>query len=148
MSPGAEPISASGHSIVLFDGECNLCEGVVRFVVPRDPERRFRFAALQSALGRELLQRHGLSTAEFGTFVLIDGAQCLTRSDAALALVSGLSGGWAGLRLLRVVPRGLRDGVYAWVVRNRYRWFGRKDSCLVPGPELRERFLNGGPVDS
>jgi predicted DCC family thiol-disulfide oxidoreductase YuxK len=96
-----------------------------------------------------LLERNQLPPDAFDTFVVIDGSRCLTRSDAALALVARLAAPWSWLRWLRVVPWGVRDRVYDVVVRNRYRWFGRRESCMVPGPELRARFLDGpvGEID-
>ena len=138
----------SEPAIILFDGVCNLCEGVMRFVVPRDPAGRFRFAPLQSPAGRALLERHELPPDAFDTFVVIEGSRCLTRSDAALAVVAQLAAPWSWLRWLRVVPSGVRNRVYDVVVRNRYRWFGRKESCMVPGPELRARFLDGPGVET
>ena len=130
------------QAIVLFDGVCNLCEGVVRFIVRHDPDSRFRFAPLQSEPARRLLEKHGLPTDTVDTFVLVEGSRCLTRSDAALAVVRHLPGAWRMLRVLVVVPRPLRDWAYTIVVRNRYRWFGRKQSCMVPTPELTSRFLS------
>lgn len=128
-------------AVILFDGVCNLCEGVVRFVAPRDPLGRFRFAPLQSPVGRALLERHDLPPDDLETFVLIDGTRCLTRSDAMLELAARMDAPWSWLRWLRVVPAGVRDRIYQLVVRNRYRWFGRKQTCMVPTPELRARFL-------
>jgi predicted DCC family thiol-disulfide oxidoreductase YuxK len=128
-------------SILLFDGVCNLCSGAVQFVIRHDPEGRFRFAALQSETGRRLLERHGLPADALDTFVLIAGGRCYTRSDTALELVRRLDAPWRWLRVLRIVPRAIRDRAYGVVVRNRYRWFGRRESCLVPTPELTQRFL-------
>jgi predicted DCC family thiol-disulfide oxidoreductase YuxK len=127
--------------ILLFDGVCNLCSGAVRFVIRHDPGGRFRFAALQSEAGRRLLVQHGLPADALDTFVLIAGARCFTRSDAAIELARRLGGAWRGLALLRLVPRPIRDAAYGVVVRNRYRWFGRSESCMVPTPELARRFL-------
>jgi predicted DCC family thiol-disulfide oxidoreductase YuxK len=127
--------------ILLFDGVCNLCSGTVRFVIRHDPGGRFRFAALQSEAGRRLLVQHGLPADALDTFVLIEGARCFTRSDAAIELARRLGGAWRGLAWLRLVPRPIRDAAYGVVVRNRYRWFGRSESCMVPTPELARRFL-------
>ena len=133
---------ASQHPIVLFDGVCNLCAGVVRFVVRRDPAGRFRFAALQSERGRCLLEAHGLDSESLDTFVVIEQGRAYTGSDAFLVVVRHLSGAWRLLRVVAWLPRPVRDGVYAVVVRNRYRWFGRRDACLVPTPDLARRFLS------
>jgi predicted DCC family thiol-disulfide oxidoreductase YuxK len=127
--------------ILLFDGVCNLCSGAVRFVIRHDPRGRFRFAALQSETGRRLLVQHGLPPDALDTFVLIEGTRCFTRSDTALELARRLGGGWRALAILRLVPRPIRDAAYGVVVRNRYRWFGKSDRCMVPTPELARRFL-------
>jgi predicted DCC family thiol-disulfide oxidoreductase YuxK len=127
--------------ILLFDGVCNLCSRAVQFVIRHDPAGRFRFAALQSPAGQRLLVEHGLPADTLDTFVLIEGARCFTRSDAAIELARRLDGAWRWLRLAAVVPRPIRDWAYGVLVRNRYRWFGRRESCMVPTPELSQRFL-------
>jgi predicted DCC family thiol-disulfide oxidoreductase YuxK len=131
----------SSHAIVLFDGVCNLCAGTVRFVVRHDPAGYFRFAALQSETGRSLLEQHGLDSESFDTFVVIEDGRAHIRSHAFLALIPHLSGPWRLLRVLALVPRPLLDRGYAIIVQNRYRWFGKQDACLVPSPELSQRFL-------
>ena len=135
--------SASGP-VILFDGVCNLCNGAVRFVAERDPRGVFRFASLQSEAGQTLLRQHGLSTGDFDSVVLVDDAGVRTRSSAALAVAARLSAPWPALSAFRVLPRPLRDAVYDLVARYRYRVFGRTDQCMIPTPELRARFLEGG----
>jgi predicted DCC family thiol-disulfide oxidoreductase YuxK len=127
---------------ILFDGVCNLCNASVRFVLRRDPHARFRFAALQSEAGRRLLEEHRLPADELSTVVVVADGRAYTRSDAALRIARGLGGAWPALGALRVVPRPLRDRAYGVVARNRYRWFGRREECMLPTPELRERFLD------
>jgi predicted DCC family thiol-disulfide oxidoreductase YuxK len=127
--------------IILFDGVCHLCNGTVRFVLARDRAGRFRFATLQSAAAHRLLASHGGASAVPDSVVLLGGGRLLTRSDAILAVAAGLGWPWAALGAARVVPRGLRDAVYDLVARHRYRWFGRREVCMVPGPEVRARFL-------
>ena len=127
--------------VILFDGVCNLCSRAVSFVIARDPQGRFRFAALQSAPARHLLRQHGLPTAELSTVVLVDGERTYTKSDAVLRIVRRLSFPWPLLVVGRLVPRPLRDAAYDWVARNRFEWFGRRRTCLVPTAELRARFL-------
>jgi predicted DCC family thiol-disulfide oxidoreductase YuxK len=129
--------------IVLFDGHCNFCNGVVNFLIDRDRRAALRFAALQSPAGRRLLAERGIVMPdEPDTMVLIDGPRTLIRSDAALATTRHLRWPWPLARAAVVVPRFIRDAVYSLVARNRYRWFGRSDACRVPTPELRARFLD------
>jgi len=128
---------------ILFDGVCNLCNASVLFVVDRDPEARFTFAALQSDEARRLLAERGYQGADLSTVLLVEGERVYERSTAALRVARHLSGAWPVLYAFLVVPRPVRDAVYAWVARNRYRWFGKEDACRVPTPELRARFLAG-----
>jgi predicted DCC family thiol-disulfide oxidoreductase YuxK len=128
--------------VLLFDGVCNLCDAAVRFVIERDPPpATFRFAALQSETGRALLGRFGLPVDALDTVVLLDGERAFTRSSAGLRVLARLGLPWSLLAVLLVVPRPLRDAAYDWIARNRYRWFGRRETCLVPTPEVRSRFL-------
>ena len=129
------------HPVLLFDGVCNLCHGAVRFVLDHDREARFRFAPLQSEVGRALLARFELDPAALDTIVLIDEAGAHLRSDAALRIARRLGAPWSWLGPLAAIPRPLRDAVYDFIARRRYRWFGRKDVCPIPRPEWRERFL-------
>jgi predicted DCC family thiol-disulfide oxidoreductase YuxK len=127
--------------VILFDGVCNVCNGFVQFVIARDPGARFQFAALQSDSARRLLARvDGLGQVP-DSVVLVDRGRVYTRSSAALRIARGLPFPWSLARALIVVPRPLRDWVYDRVARHRYRWFGRKDVCMVPTPDLRARFL-------
>jgi predicted DCC family thiol-disulfide oxidoreductase YuxK len=128
-------------AIVLFDGVCNLCTASVRFMIRRDPAERLRFATLQSATGRSLLERHHLPTDTLETFVVVAGDRCYTRSDAALEVVRRLRAPWPLLVVFKIIPRAIRDAIYSWVARHRYRWFGRTDQCMVPTGNLLERFL-------
>jgi predicted DCC family thiol-disulfide oxidoreductase YuxK len=131
------------HPVVLFDGVCNLCNGAVNFAIDRDPEGRLRFASLQSPAGRQVLERVGRSVVDGDpeSIVLVDGGRVYERSAAALRIARYLSGPWPLVGALWVVPRPLRDWVYRLIAANRYRWFGRSDSCRVPTPELRARFI-------
>jgi predicted DCC family thiol-disulfide oxidoreductase YuxK len=131
----------SENPILLFDGVCNLCNGFVQFVIRRDPRAIFRYTSLQSEQGQALLAQLGFNTAEFDTVILIHKDKVYTHSDVALQIVRRLGGFWPALYVLRFIPKALRDGLYNWVARNRYRWFGKKDQCMVPTPELKSRFL-------
>jgi predicted DCC family thiol-disulfide oxidoreductase YuxK len=131
----------AGHAIVLFDGVCNFCNGSVRFIIRRDRRGYFRFAALQSNVGAELEERYGLDPSALDTLVLIEGRGVYTKSAAALRIARRLRWPWVALYALIVVPRRLRDLAYDWFARRRYRWFGRREECMVPSPKMRERFL-------
>lgn len=128
--------------IILFDGVCNLCNRSVQFVIRHDVEGRFMFASLQSETGQELLKRYQLPATEFNSFILIQDDKIYTRSDGALQVTRQLNGGWKFLYGFIIVPHFIRDRVYDWVSRNRYRWFGKREVCMVPSPELKGRFLN------
>jgi predicted DCC family thiol-disulfide oxidoreductase YuxK len=127
---------------VLFDGQCNLCNGTVRFLVPRDPKAKLRFAALQSETGQRLLQKFDLSTVVLDTFILIEEKHCYQKSTGALRVTRYLRFPWLAFQALLIVPAFLRDVVYDFVARNRYDWFGRLDHCPLLTPELSDRFLD------
>jgi predicted DCC family thiol-disulfide oxidoreductase YuxK len=127
--------------VVLFDGVCNLCNGTVVFVAGRDPAARFRFAALQSAIGRDLLGATGLPVDAPETLVLLEGGRVFVRSTAALRIARRLSGFWPLAYAAIVIPRPIRDAVYRLIARHRYRLFGRRETCMIPSPDLRRRFL-------
>ncbi len=138
-----------GPAIVLFDGVCNLCDAAVQFVLDHDARGRFVFAALQSEEGRRVLARAGMTPGEPGadpdSIVLVEGGRAYERSDAALRIARGLGAPWSLAAVFLAVPRFLRDAVYRFVARRRYRWFGKKAACRVPTPSLRERFLENRP---
>ena len=138
----------STNPIILYDGVCALCNGIVRFVLKRDRADWFRFASLQSNLAREILSRHGLNPDDLDTFYLVlengqPGEQILSRSDAAMRVLAELKG-WPGVvaALMKIVPRFLRDLVYNLVARSRYRVFGKYDVCPLPAPGDRHKFLD------
>jgi predicted DCC family thiol-disulfide oxidoreductase YuxK len=128
-------------NLILFDGVCKFCNASVNFVIARDKAARYRYAPLQSELGQGLLRRFGLDTESFDTFVYVSGGRAHVKSGAALRVASGLGGAWRLLGLLLAIPAPLRDACYGLVARNRYRWFGKRDACMVPSPEVRARFL-------
>jgi predicted DCC family thiol-disulfide oxidoreductase YuxK len=135
-----------GRALLLYDGVCALCNGVVQFLMKRDRRDRFRYAPLQSGLGREVLARYEIHTFPDGVMLLTDALtpteHLYQRSDAVAEALQRLSTPWrlAG-RVLRLVPRPLRDWGYGIVVRFRYRLFGRYDACPIPPPEQRSRLL-------
>jgi predicted DCC family thiol-disulfide oxidoreductase YuxK len=128
--------------VLLFDGVCNLCNASVQFVIDRDPEARFRFAALQSEVGRELAEGCGIDADALASLVLVEDGRCYTRSSAALRVARGLKKPWPLVAAFTVVPRPLRDVVYDFIAERRYRWFGKEEACRIPTPELRARFLD------
>ncbi len=134
-------MGSAAETIVLFDGVCNLCNGSVQFLLRRDRRRRFRFAALQSAAGQALLGEYGLPTQSLPTIVVLEGGRARVRSDAALHLARRLPWPWPALAVFRILPRPLRDALYTFVARHRYRWFGRTESCMLPTPDVADRFL-------
>lgn len=127
-------------SVILFDGECTLCNRFVSFTIDRDPAQRFRFASLQSDAGQKILADAGIS-ADMSTLFLADGEKLHQRSSASLRICRGLKFPWPLLSVFLIVPPFLRDFVYRWVSRNRYNWFGRETTCRVPTAEERERFV-------
>jgi len=132
----------SAQPIILFDGVCNFCNASVNFILKRDPKGIFRFAPLQSGEGRKLLEKFGLSIDDLDTMVLIDGDQHFTRSSAGLRIAARLSGLWPLFSVFLIVPKFLRDLVYKVIAKNRYRWWGKRDVCMIPTPEMRARFLD------
>jgi predicted DCC family thiol-disulfide oxidoreductase YuxK len=130
--------------LVLFDGVCNLCNSAVNFVIDRDPRAVFRFASLQSQAGRTAIRAHGGEPAQGDpdTILLVENGRLFDRSTAALRIARRLAGAWKLLYALVVVPRPLRDLVYKWIARNRYRWFGKAEVCRVPTAALRARFVD------
>ena len=128
--------------IVLFDGVCNLCNHSVNFIIDRDKDQRFKFASLQSEIGQKLLHQYALDTQYLDSIVLIDGDKMYKKSTAALQVAKHLKGAWSWLYALIIFPRFIRDAVYDFIGRNRYRWFGKEDACRIPTPELRARFLD------
>jgi predicted DCC family thiol-disulfide oxidoreductase YuxK len=134
-------VSGTKEPIVVFDGFCNLCTASVQLILRHEREPRFKFASMQSNAGGALLAAHGITAAEADTFVLIEGGHRYLRSDAALRVARHLSAPWSLARALVIIPRPIRDWVYRLIARNRYRWFGRRESCAVPSAEQRGRFL-------
>jgi predicted DCC family thiol-disulfide oxidoreductase YuxK len=126
--------------IVLFDGVCNFCNHTVSFLFARDKASVFRFASLQSDVGQELLQKHHIPT-DITTIVVIEKGRAYLRSTAALRLTRYLNKGWSLCQFLLIIPRPVRDFGYTFFANNRYRWFGKSETCPLPSAELRQRFL-------
>ena len=128
-------------AIIVFDGSCVLCNGWVEFLLARDRRGRYRFVAMQSAAGRDLLAGHGLDPEDPASLLLLDTDGAHTDSDAIVRVLAGLGGVWRLAAMARLVPRGVRDVLYRWLARNRYRWFGRQSACRVPMPGQQHRFI-------
>ena len=129
----------SHNPVIIFDGQCLLCSAWVAFVVKHDRQAQFRFASAQSTFGRATYQRHALDPDAMTTMILLDGDCALTESDAALAILRKLGWPWRLVSAFCLIPRFIRDGLYRFVARNRYRWFGTR--CWIPSAELAERIL-------
>jgi predicted DCC family thiol-disulfide oxidoreductase YuxK len=134
--------AGAASATIVFDGRCVLCSRWVRFLLRFDRRGRYRFAAMQGAHGRALLAAHGLDPDDPLSFLLVDAGAAHTDSDAIVRVLVGLGGPWRLAVLLRALPRGLRDAGYRALARNRYRWFGRHDACLLPDPQQQWRFLD------
>ncbi len=118
-------------SIVLFDGYCNLCSGAVQFILKRDRKKKFYFGSLQSEFGQKLLLDHHFPSKDFNSLVLIENGKIYTKSTGALKIAKSLNGFWPIFYAALIIPKFLRDQVYNWIAKNRYKWFGRKDQCLL-----------------
>jgi predicted DCC family thiol-disulfide oxidoreductase YuxK len=127
--------------IILFDGVCNFCNGAVNFIIRQDKKKDFRFAALQSEAGQNLLAKYQLPQTTFESFVLIKNGIVYQKSSAALQVCNGLPWYWQWTQIFWLLPKLLRDAVYDLIARNRYKWFGKKESCIVPTADIRRRFL-------
>ncbi|MGG5254316.1 thiol-disulfide oxidoreductase DCC family protein [Neobacillus sp. SM06] len=130
--------------IVLFDGECNLCSGTMQFIIKRDPNGYFRFGSLQSKTGMMLLKKYRLPENQ-NSVILLDDGMAFEKSAAVLKICSRLTGLWKLVVIFQIIPKPLRDFVYDVIATNRYRWFGKKISCMLPSAENRSRFLDQQP---
>jgi predicted DCC family thiol-disulfide oxidoreductase YuxK len=129
------------YSIILFDGECNLCNGAVDFVIRRDANHHFRYASLQSAIGRSMLKEHGKNPDILDTIILVSGKKVYMRSSAAIRVCNKLGSLWPLMNVFLIVPSPIRDVVYDWIAKNRYKWFGKRDTCRLPTAEELALFL-------
>ncbi|EIA07555.1 thiol-disulfide oxidoreductase DCC family protein [Flavobacterium frigoris] len=129
--------------IILFDGVCNLCSTAVQFVIKNDKKDLFRFVALQSDLGQRIIKHIGIDTKTTDSIILYEpGIAYYIKSEAALEIAKYLSGGLALLSIFKVLPTALKDSLYDYIARNRYKWYGKKDNCMIPTPELKSKFLD------
>jgi predicted DCC family thiol-disulfide oxidoreductase YuxK len=129
------------HNLILFDGVCNFCNAAVQMVIEIDRQKVFKFAPIQSELGQQLYHQHGLDASDIQTLMLVDEDKVWTKSDAVLEVLSRLDGGWQLLGAFKVMPQPIRDWAYSEFARQRFVLFGRRETCTIPTPELRERFM-------
>lgn len=134
-------MSNSDSYILLFDGVCNLCNNIVQFTIKRDPKGKFKFATLQSENGQALLKKFDLSTDDFNSFVFINGNKYFLKSSAGLHVLKELGGGWKLFYVFIIFPVPLRDFIYSMIAKTRYRVFGKRNTCMIPTPDIKQRFL-------
>jgi predicted DCC family thiol-disulfide oxidoreductase YuxK len=131
-----------GTSVILFDGVCNFCNATVNFIIKHDKKNRFRFASLQSEVGKQLLEQFNLNDFDLDSIVLIHGCKLHMRSGAVLRISRYLDRAYFLLYGFLIIPSPLRDTIYKYVSNNRYNWFGKSDSCMIPSLELKEKFIS------
>ncbi|SEQ55373.1 thiol-disulfide oxidoreductase DCC family protein [Piscibacillus halophilus] len=129
------------RGIILFDGVCNLCNGIVQFILKRDQHDHFQFSSLQSNTSQNVLKQYHLSH-NLETFVYVYQNKAFTKSSAALRVFRDLGGLWKLLYALIIVPKFMRDPIYNWIAKNRYKWFGKRNECMLPRPEYKHKFLD------
>jgi predicted DCC family thiol-disulfide oxidoreductase YuxK len=131
----------NNKSLILFDGVCNLCNSSVQFILLRDKKDRFRFASLQSDYGQSILKQYNLPTEQFDSLALVENGKLYKKSSGALRIARRLNSLWPMLYAFIIVPPFIRNFVYDFIAKNRYRWFGKKEECMLPRPEWRQKFL-------
>lgn len=134
-------IPPKNNSIILFDGVCNLCTSSVQFIIHNDPKKLFLFASLQSDAASEILLQFPVKKVDLNSIVFIENAQIYDQSTAVLKIARKLRGGYSLLYGFIIIPRFIRDWLYKLLANNRYQWFGKKDRCMIPSVELKDRFL-------
>lgn len=129
------------NDIVLFDGVCNLCDRAVNFIIQRDPKDRFKVASLQDGASKKLLKDYQVNESYLDSIVLVRGDQIFYKSRAALEIAKKLKGLWPIIYAFVIVPYFIRDPLYDWIARNRYKWFGKRETCRMPTEEDKQKFL-------
>lgn len=128
--------------IILFDGVCNLCDSTVQFIIKHDKKDVFRFVALQSDLGQEVIKYLGIDTSKTDSIILYEpGHAYYYKAEAAINIAKGLGGIYSLMGLFSVLPKSLSNSVYDYIAKNRYRWYGKKSECMIPTPEMKAKFL-------
>ena len=132
-------------SVILFDGFCNLCNRSVRFIIKRDPSKRFLFASMQSEAGQLFLSNRDYSQVRLNSIILVEKSRIYERSDALLRIAGKLTVWWRWFLVLRIVPPFIRDAIYKYIAIKRYDWFGKNDECMIPSPNITSRFIDDLP---
>ncbi len=130
------------HPVLLFDGICNYCNAMTNFIIWQDKKKILHFATLQSVAGQRILKEWGLPTDTFESFLLLENGKLYQKSSAGLRVYNKLPWYWKWTQLFWVFPKFFRDWIYGIIAKNRYRWFGKREHCMVPSPHLKDRFLN------
>jgi predicted DCC family thiol-disulfide oxidoreductase YuxK len=136
-----DKINQSHHSIVVFDGLCNLCNTSVNFIIARDNKNRFKFLPMQSGKGQKFLAKHHISSDCIDTLFLVSNNEILKKSNAVLAIAQELKMPWNWFAILKIIPESIRNFFYSLIAKNRYKWFGKKQQCMIPIAELHDKFL-------
>lgn len=129
------------NNVILFDGVCNFCNSSINFVIERDKNKKFKFAPLQSAAGEKIQKQFNIDTTQLESVLLIKDGKILSKSTAALYVAKDLSGMWTLIFGFIIIPPFIRNAVYNYIAKNRYKWFGKMDSCMIPTPDIKSRFL-------
>lgn len=135
-------ILVRSQNVILFDGVCNLCNFFINFVIDRDDQKHFKFASLQSEIAHEFLSESNQVSHNLESVVLVEGGSIYTKSDAALRILKKIGFPWVLFYPFIIIPKFIRDWVYDWVAKNRYKWFGKSEVCRIPNPDILERFLD------
>ncbi|HQS24054.1 MAG: hypothetical protein B7Y11_03230 [Sphingobacteriia bacterium 24-36-13] len=135
-------ITSNTNPVILFDGVCNLCNSSVQFVIKHDPKKQFRFASIQGDYGQQVLKQFDSPPNSLNSFILFKDQQIYTHSTGALMVAKQLSGAWPLLYAFIIIPPFIRNAVYQFIANNRYKWFGKKESCAIPSPDLKALFYN------
>ena len=130
------------NPIILFDGVCNFCNAGVNFIIRQDKKNIFRFAALQSKTGQQLAEQYHLQKKNFDSFILVDEGKVYNRSAAGFKVYGKLPWYWKWTQIFWIVPRFITDAAYDFIAKNRYKWFGKKEQCMIPTPDVHNRFLD------
>lgn len=134
--------NATSNPIILFDGVCNFCNYWVNFAIKRDKKKKLKFTTLQGEAAKQLLPQFHINSTSLSSVIFLDKGKAYTQSSAAIRICKHLNGGWKLFYGLMIIPKFIRDFFYNIIARNRYKWWGKKDECMIPTPELKERFLN------